>query len=371
MNSLADIIQKEITRTGSISFARFMELALHAPELGYYENQKPIGRGGDFMTSVSVGSLFGELLAFQFAQWLEREFRIQDLGFRIQIVEAGAHDGQLAADILNALRSQRPEIFHNLEYWILEPSPQRTKWQQKTLAEFKLKIRWFDSWEKLPTGGINGIIFCNELLDAMPTERFGWNATEKTWFQWRVGWNGQEFHWIKAEISNGEHPIWNLEINSELLKVLPDEFTIEKCPAAISWWKNAASHLARGKLLTLDYGLTEEEFWQPQRSSGTLRAYFQHRLSADLLVHPGQQDLTAHVNFTALQNGGESQGLETEGLILQSKFLTQNAGQTWNEPEIFAQWNSSRKKQLQTLTHPEHLGRAFRVFIQTRSELLS
>ncbi|MDQ6632364.1 MAG: SAM-dependent methyltransferase [Verrucomicrobiota bacterium] len=367
MNSLVDIIQNEIARTGSISFARFMELALYAPGLGYYEKQKRIGRGGDYMTSVSVGSLFGELLAFQFAQWLELEFRIQDSGFRIQIVEAGAHDGQLAADILNALRSQRPEIFQNLEYWILEPSATQTNWQQKTLAEFKHKIRWFDSWEKLPGSGVNGIIFCNELLDAMPTERFGWNAAKKKWFEWRVGWNGQEFYWVKKETPNIEFPTSNLPINSELLKVLPDEFTMEKCPAAISWWKNAASHLGRGKLLTLDYGLSEEEFWQPQRSSGTLRAYFQHRLSADLLSHPGQQDLTAHVNFTALQKAGESQGLETEGLILQSKFLTQIAEQTWNEPETFDEWNSSRKKQLQTLTHPEHLGRAFRVLIQTRS----
>src|SRR5215471_2435967 len=127
------VIREEIRKCGVIPFARFMELALYCPETGYYKkNRDNVGRRGDFITSVSAGSLFGELLAFQFAEWLG-EMRSAECGMRI--VEAGAHDGKLAADILRWLEKFRPELFSRIEYWILEPSPVRRQWQQRTLKE--------------------------------------------------------------------------------------------------------------------------------------------------------------------------------------------------------------------------------------------
>src|SRR5580658_4328467 len=128
-NALARQIQEEIRRRGPISFARFMELALYAPGLGYYEGQRAIGRGGDFFTSVSVGPLFGQLLAFQFAQWMEADG--PDGG--VQWIEAGPHNGALAADILAWTSRRRPEVFARLEYWLLEASPARRAWQEETL----------------------------------------------------------------------------------------------------------------------------------------------------------------------------------------------------------------------------------------------
>ena len=124
--------------------------------------------------------------------------------------------------------------------------------------------------------------------------------------------------------------------------------------------------MRRGKLLTLDYGLTGEEFLSPQRGQGTLRAYFRHVLTADVLAYPGEQDLTAHVNFTELQKTGEAVGLTTDGLTSQSQFLTQIAERAWQPNAQFGEWSAVEQRQFQTLTHPEHLGRNFRVLVQTK-----
>lgn len=132
----------------------------------------------------------------------------------------------------------------------------------------------------------------------------------------------------------------------------------------MAWWRQAAGALRCGKLLTLDYGLSALDFFTPGRAHGTLRTYAQHRSSSDLLAAPGQQDLTAHVNFTALQSAGESAGLRTEALTTQSRFLTAIATRAWNatapptDPAVL--------RQFQTLTHPDHLGRSFSVLVQSR-----
>src|SRR6185437_12264509 len=206
MNKPIQIISDEIQQHGVISFARFMELALYCPETGYYETEKDsIGRHGDFYTSVSVGSLFGELLAFQFAEWLDELLRLNVAGSKIQVIEAGAHDGKLAADILNWLKIHRPKLFSEIEYAIVEPSPRRRDWQKKTLAEFGSKISWVENVTGLKNWRlINGIIFSNELLDAFPVHRYGWNAKEKKWFEWGVAADGDKFIWMK--IRNSELP---------------------------------------------------------------------------------------------------------------------------------------------------------------------
>src|SRR5580658_7725524 len=134
MKTLPEIIRAEAAKSGVMPFARFMELALYCPIHGYYEAQRDsVGRRGDFYTSVSTGELFGELLAFQFAGWLEG-LRMADGGWRI--VEGGAHDGKLAKDILNWLRLNRPKLFGQIEYYIIEPSERRREWQRETLKVF-------------------------------------------------------------------------------------------------------------------------------------------------------------------------------------------------------------------------------------------
>jgi SAM-dependent MidA family methyltransferase len=342
-----------------------MELALYCPESGYYDRlRNRIGRNGDYYTSVSVGGLFGELLAFQFSRWFA------EMGLdKGRLLEAGAHDGRLAADILGWMKSSRSAVFETVEYWILEPSEQRRRWQQKTLEAFAGKVRWFDSWDSIRQTGVRGAIFANELLDAMPVCRLGWDAARKSWFEWGVGMEGDKFVWTRLSLQldpDSALRTSHLKLPPELLAVLPDGFTTEICPASVEWWRHAAMCLEQGRLLTFDYGLRREQFFTPERAQGTLRAYHQHRLSSDLLAHVGEQDLTAQVNFTALQEAGEAAGLKTEGLFSQAEYLTRIAEAMWKAGSDFGKEPHGRVRKFQTLTHPEHLGRSFKVLVQTR-----
>ncbi len=354
---VAERIRREIAAGGPMSFARFMELALYAPGLGYYEQTRPVtGPAGDYFTSVNVGPLFGQLLAFEFAEWAGPS------SGSVQVVEAGAHDGRLAADILSWLRRQRPELFTVLEYWILEPSERRRGWQQERLAAFAPRVRWAPAPMAVPRQGFR-IMFGNELLDAMPVHRLGWDATARSWFEWGVTWDGQRFAWARLSPKSHLQPAPGL-LSPELLAVLPDGFTLEVGEAAQRWWRQAAAALGEGKLMAVDYGLAAEELLSPHRPAGTLRAFRRHQASADLLADPGEQDLTAHVDFTAIRQAGEAAGLRTERLVSQGQFLTEVAARAWANPASFGQWSAESTRQFQTLTHPEHLGRAFQVLIQ-------
>jgi SAM-dependent MidA family methyltransferase len=367
LNPLFEIISREIAKSGVIPFARFMELALYCPVCGFYEKETDnVGRNGDFFTNVSTGNFFGELLAFQFSDWLD-ELRTRD--GRLQIVEAGAHDGQLAKDILTWLRARREPLARQLFYCIVEPSPRRRARQQATLREFENSTGWVENLSELKTravDGVRGIIFSNELLDAMPVRRIGWDAVRKSWFEWGVGLDDGKFAWKR--IQNPDPAIRHPALPEDVLALLPGNFTTELCPAAESWWRAAAGILKRGRLMTIDYGLSGDEFFRPERREGTLRGYFRHHLAADVLANVGEQDLTAHVNFTAIQEAGESPGLQTDALVSQEKFLVQIAGRIAARPAEFGEWNPERTRQFQTLTHPEHLGRSFRVLIQSRRE---
>ena len=208
---------------------------------------------------------------------------------------------------------------------------------------------------------IAGIIFSNELLDAFPVHRFGWDKSKGKWFEWGVARDGRNLIWAKIEGAAFKIP------NPELEEVLPDGYTIEISPAAEHWWREAADILGQGKLVAIDYGFTADEMFSPSRLRGTLRAYHRHHVTDDILANPGEQDLTAHVNFSACQAVGEAAGLTTEGFSSQAKFLTQILAQM-QAAGALGEWNSSRARQFQTLTHPEHFGRAFRVLVQKRSD---
>jgi SAM-dependent MidA family methyltransferase len=367
-----------------------MELALYCPRLGYYERQsKQIGCQGDFYTSVTVGNLFGELLAFQSIQWLDELIRRDGLNRdaavaaqkgdsiaagnavsrQFRLVEAGAHNGQLALDILSWIQRFEPAWLDSLEYWILEPSAERQRWQELKLSEFAAFVRWFRSWESVAPREIHGVILSNEFVDAFPVRRIGWNANAQSWFEWGVGWAADRFVWERIPFEMGRHesPDALPQVPNELLAVLPEGFTTEIAPAAQRWWWQAARALGRGKLLTLDYGLTADEFFLPERAGGTLRAYLGHHCSGDLLARPGEQDLTAHIDFSALQRAGEAEGLITEGIMTQARFLTRILEQAAAVPDAsFGLSRMERCRQFHTLTHPEHLGRPLKVLVQSR-----
>lgn len=361
---LRQILQDEIQKAGFITFRRFMELALYCPESGYYHrHSREIGKRGDFYTSVSVGPLFGEILAFQFAEWIgtgtARPYW--------NLAEAGAHDGELALDILNWFRRQRPELFQRLTYWIIEPLAPRREKQSKTLEKFAAQVRWCECLSSL--SGFTGIIFSNELLDAFPVSRFAWDAHRSQWFEWGVSATDFEFTWRRIYRPNIESDLHRagLTLTQDLLSVLPDNYTIDISFEAADWWREAVTILKNGKLLAIDYGLSADEILSPERPHGTLRAYYQHHLVSNPLDRAGEQDLTAHVNFTTLQNIGHTAGLQTELFTTQEQFLTPIAQATWKPDSRFGPWTPEAVRQFQTLTHPDHLGTRFKVLVQSKS----
>ncbi len=362
MPDLASILRQEVNGQGILSFRRFMELALYCPVFGYYErNGGIVGSRGDFVTSVSHGSLYGRFLASQFIDWCA------DFSGSVQWVEAGAHDGSLAADILSDAQRTSPAMFDRLEYVILEPSERRRIWQASNLHRFLPKVRWCQSPLELQPDAIKGIIFSNELLDAFPVHRLHWDADRKRWLEWGVVCSGERFDWqLMAEDAKD----WSqglreagFDIPPELAAVLPDGFILELSPDAGRWWHRVGRSLKQGRLLTIDYGSEAVEFLTPARRAGTLRAYRRHTVGTDLLAMPGGQDLTAHVNFTQLIRAGEAAGLQTAPLVSQAEFLAAISRRMWTEA---SPPSPAEVRQFHSLTHPEHMGRSFRVLVQSR-----
>ena len=379
---LEAILREEIVRTGPVSFARFMEVALYHPEHGYYEHSpNVVGRRGDFYTSVSVGRLFGELLAFQSAEWIDKLDARNSAREPRQIVEAGAHDGRLAEDVLVWLQRHRPDLWDHLEYWIIEPSARRRAWQGDRLSAFGSKIRWFNAWEELPAASLRGVIFANELLDAFPVHRLAWNRPTGRWIEWGVttaecgfAWTPlPELHPAVAELADPTAALGDMDASERqaawlaIAPLLPDGFIIERAPTALHWWTAAASRLKHGWLWTLDYGHRTGVSLNPAKPHGTLRAYREHQLVEELLVAPGTQDLTAHVDFAAVARAGEQSGLTTVELADQSRVFTRIAQRAMQTPAIFGEWTRERTRQFQTLTHPDHFGRSFTALVQIRA----
>lgn len=336
-----------------------MELCLYHPVHGYYEkDQRAIGRAGDFYTSVSVGSVFGELLAWRFAQWL-RELPAPTC----HLVEAGAHDGQLALDLLSFLEKRQPDVFGKLSYVIIEPSQTRRRRQRERLAGFEKNLRWAADWQEIGPRNITGVIFSNELLDAFPIEQYGWDKDGQMWFRHGVGVTNGAFTRARLPTSSPSP-----DAPQELLAALPDGFTIERPLAAADWWRQAAGSLDRGRLVAIDYGFAESEPFSPARPHGALRAYRDHRMSESIFDDVGNQDITAHVDFSKIIDAGAQGGLITASAPLQSqsRFLIETLAAIEGAPGSFPDWTPKRLRQFQTLTHPEHLGEKFKILVQHR-----
>jgi SAM-dependent MidA family methyltransferase len=361
VTKLSKIIAEEIDLQGFLPFWRFMDLALYCPNYGFYEREgDTIGRRGHFYTSVSAGALFGELLAWHWGGVIQKRWTSRE---PVQIVEAGAHHGALAADLLVGLARHHPGILPRLTYWIVEPSPTRKERQLATLRSIA-PVRHASGWDQLRAElgaeGVRGLILSNELLDAMPVRRFGWDRPRRCWREWGVGTEGDRFAW---RLLPGELCSTDVGVPEQLAPVLPDGFIHEVSPAAVQWWEAAATVLGEGWLATFDYGHAVS--FSPERPNGTLRAYRHHSVSNDVLTDPGEQDITAHVDFPRIQQAGEEAGLKTAIFEPQGRYLSRilcgmiEAGQ-WREtdPKLAAQ--------LQTLTHPQHLGAAFKALIQER-----
>jgi len=340
-----------------------MELALYHPDHGYYERRlDQVGRDGDFLTSVSVGPLFGELLAWRCAEWLRQISPEAPL----QLVEAGAHQGQLARDILGWLRAHRPQLLERVTYFIVEPSARRREQQRPFLNAFAENVKWFANLDELRsyTGGVRGVIFSNELLDAFPAHRLAWSVEQREWIEQGVTTDGDGFTWTPLTGTSDAKP--PIEFDDALADVIPDGFTVESSLAALAWWRQASDTLDEGLLLAIDYGLEAREFLDPARAHGTLRGYRNHAHADNVLADPGGQDLTTHVNWTAIRDAGENAGLQTVTLSPQGHFLTTVLRDQAAADPAAANLTPKKIRQFQTLTHPQHFGARFQVLVQRK-----
>lgn len=340
MLRLEQLVREMIAREGPIDFARFMATALYDPALGYYSSGRAaIGRGGDYFTSVSVGPLFGIMLAAQFAEIWEKLERPEPF----TIVEQGAHHGGFAGDVLAAARLAHADFFAALRYLIVEPFPILRERQQTTLAQWASKTQWVDALETLPR--FCGVHFSNELLDAMPVRLFVGENGE--WRERLVDCTAAGFVFVECPVT---------EPNGVRLPTAPNErCEIEVCSAALDWLDALAGKLERGLGLIADYGVVREETEISARAQGTLQVRAGHRLLASPFEKIGEADLTAHVDWQSVAEGALARGFAVAGFTDQHHFLT---GLLAAFPELADEATKSGRA-LQTLLHPEFLGRSF------------
>ncbi|MEY2496720.1 MAG: hypothetical protein QOD12_276 [Verrucomicrobiota bacterium] len=347
--ALLDLIRDQIRRDGPVAFAWFMEQALYHPVHGYYSSGRcAIGRKGDYFTNVSVGPLFGRLLAAQFREMWERLDRPDDF----TIVEQGAHHGDFAADVLGAAREKAPEFFSAVRYCVVESFPILQERQAKTLSDFRGKVTWEKSLSDLEP--FRGVHFSNELLDAMPVHLIARAGGDDDWKQRCVVESGEGFGFA-AE------PIADAGLRRQVRKIPrleAGDYETEVNLAALDWIEDVSKKLIRGYVLAVDYGYPRDEFYAPDRTGGTLQCRAQHRTVASPLDQIGHADITAHVDWTSVAERAEEYGLALHGFADQHHFITGILSRLVRD-EIAEEKERSARSALQTLLHPELLGTRF------------
>ena len=342
---LVSLIADEIAAGGGwLSFARYMELALHSPGLGYYSaGARKLGAAGDFVTAPELGSLFGQTLARQVAQVLHAG--VPD------VMELGAGSGRLARDLLAELLTVDclPQ-----RYLILETSAELRERQRallhRELPQLASRVAWLDA---MPAA-FSALVIGNEVLDVMPVHLI--TARDDGIDELGVTATGGTFAWSTRPATGTV-----LAIASEL--GLAPGYTTEIHPAADAFVRTLAAHLERGVALLIDYGFPAHEYYHPQRSSGTLMCHYRHHSHADPLCLTGLQDITAHVDFSSLATTAVACGLELLGYTNQAQFLI-NCGIT----EVLARTPAEDAAaylplaaQAQRLVSPAEMGELFKV----------
>ena len=355
-DSLAVILAARICNSGPIPFAEFMRECLYHPAYGYYSRASSV-RFGDYYTSVDVHPIFGRLLARQLAGMWE----LLGSPSSFVVVEAGAGVGHLACHILDFAARALPAFYATLNYVAAERSPARRVEHARRLAAHASAGR-FSSAAEIPQEIPAGCIFSNELLDALPTHRVvieGGVLREVF-----VGIEGKHFAEILREPSTPRLE----EYFREQGITLTDGQQAEACLEACQWIENAGRALERGFILTIDYGHEAHALYDERHNRGTVLAYREHKVTENLLDAPGMQDLTSHVNFTAVDLWGRRAGLHRTGIVTQSQFLVAlgraNEFGDLYEPEQTEIDKLRARLLLKNLIHPEGLGEKFQVLIQ-------
>ena len=344
------IRQKTESSGGDISFAEFMQHALYAPGLGYYTaGSTKFGEAGDFVTAPEVSHVFGQVVARQCAEVLGQVHEAA-------VLEIGAGSGKLAADILSRLDTldALPAA-----YRILEVSGDLRERQELYIRRNIPDLAHLVTWIDAPPVGHRGVILANEVLDALPVERFV--RRDSGIMQQRVCATAEGFAFTEMP---APAPLESavLELETVLGDTLPDGFCSEVCLAVPDWIAQLEAGLAEGVAFLFDYGVSCREYYATERSDGWLRCHFRHHAHNDPLILPGIQDLTAWVDFTRVAAAAVSAGFEIAGYTAQAQFLM--AGGLEAEMRDFAslplQAQLELSQQIKTLTLPGEMGEHFK-----------
>ncbi|MBI4780925.1 MAG: class I SAM-dependent methyltransferase [Oscillatoriophycideae cyanobacterium NC_groundwater_1537_Pr4_S-0.65um_50_18] len=328
---LCEAIAQQIAQSPQqrMTFAEFMDLALYHPDYGYYvahaqDLQKGLQGGiqSDFFTSPHLGADFGELLAEQFAQMWD----LLDRPHPFTLVEMGAGQGLIVQDVLRYLHRQHFECFEALEYIVVEKSPAMVAVQQTRLQNLTRSwghLSW-KTWDEIPSDSIIGCCFSNELVDAFPVHQIAIanGILQEIYVTAGDTLAGDAFTETIAAPSNPKlaeyFDLIGLKFPAE---IYPEPYRSEVNLAALDWITTVGDRLKTGYLLTIDYGYHAQRYYSPSRSEGTLQCYYQHAHHSNPYRAIGRQDITAHVNFTALEQQGDRCGLQTVGFTQQGLFL--------------------------------------------------
>jgi SAM-dependent MidA family methyltransferase len=337
-------LRDRIAREGPIRFDHFMEAALYDPHAGYYATARAaIGRGGDYFTNASVGALFGTLIAHQLGELGAA------LGGEWSLVEQGAFDGQVTADILAA--GCRPPA----AYAIVEPFPSLEAKQRSTLARHP-DIRWTPTIQSLAP--FRGIHFSNELADAFPVRRFVYRAGR--WLERKVAWNNDRFAWTESPAESAtrlpEDPVEGDEI--------------EVAEGIAPWIEAIGDALSEGYLLLLDYGDWNRRVAPGFPTNSSLACYRRHVRSDDPLVAVGELDITARVDFTRLRDAAKNAGFTFLASADQHRFMV-GLGSAALTPELAGHVWPKLIRQYKTLMHPELMGRSFKALLFAKGAIPS
>ena len=299
-----------------ITFADYMTSVLYHPQHGYYaSNAERISESGDFLTSPHLADDFGEMLAIQ----LYQIWQILGEPQLFSIVEMGAGQGLLAAQILDYASRVYPDFFQSINYIIIETAPAMIIAQQSKLID--LPVRWCE-WTEISDRSIVGCFLSNELIDAFGVHQVVVVEDKLKEVYVTIGDKERVFNEMIDELSTAKlNEYWQLNQINLLSGKYPDGYRTEVNLAALEWLEQVFKKLQRGYIISIDYGYTADRYYNPMRTQGTLQCYYQHAHHHDPYINIGNQDLTAHVDFTALKNQGELLGLQTVGFIQQGMFL--------------------------------------------------
>jgi SAM-dependent MidA family methyltransferase len=361
VTSLAELLADRIRRFGPLTFADYMRECLYHPVHGYYSKAES-KRFADYYTSVDVHPIFARLLARQFVEMWESLGRPAEF----TLVEAGAGAGRFAAHVLDFCEAKLPAFYDVLRYAAVERSASRRE-QAMTAAKRHATAGRFTASAEVPAHIAAGCFFSNELVDALPVHRMLMDGGASK--EILVGFHDGRFVDVVAPLSTCAISEYFAAQGIALREGQHAEAGLEAC----DWITEIGRRLERGYVLTIDYGHPAAELFDERHMRGTLLAYQNHRASEDFYGSPGDQDLTAHVDFTALELWGKRAGLETAGFTSQTAFLLA-LGQRNEFADLYDEGQSEAERtkarlQLKTLIHPEGMGERFQVLIQRKANV--